>query len=85
MFNEGNKVFVERLSEAIDASVERDVSGKDHFFVPMLDVLMGRRGVAGSKFDHMPDDEFELIFFDQCKDAYTSGQNMAAVLLKDFL
>ncbi len=83
MFNDSNKVFVDRLSVAIEASLERELSGKENMFVPILDVLMSRRGPSGSKFDHMSDSEFELIFADQCKDVYTTGTNMAAAILRD--
>lgn len=83
MFNDSNKVFVDRLSVAIEASLERELSGKGNMFVPILDVLMSRRGPSGSKFDHMSDSEFELIFADQCKDVYTTGTNMAAAILRD--
>ena len=83
MFNDSNKVFVDRLSVAIEASLERELSGKENMFVPILDVLMSRRGPSGSKFDHMSDSEFELIFADQCKDVYTTGKNMAAAILRD--
>jgi hypothetical protein len=83
MFNDSNKVFVDRLSVAIEASLERELSGKENMFVPILDVLMSRRGPSGSKFDHMSDSEFELIFSDQCKDVYTTGTNMAAAILRD--
>ncbi len=83
MFNDSNKVFVDRLSVAIEASLERELSGKENVFVPILDVLMSRNGPSGSKFDHMSDSEFELIFADQCKDVYTTGKNMAAAILRD--
>ncbi len=83
MFNDSNKVFVDRLSVAIEASLERELSGKENVFVPILDVLMSRNGPSGSKFDHMSDSEFELIFADQCKDVYTTGKNMATAILRD--
>ncbi len=83
MFNDSNKVFVDRLSAAIEASLQRELSGKENVFVPILDVLMSRNGPSGSKFDHMSDSEFELIFADQCKDVYTTGSNMAAAILRD--
>ena len=83
MFNDSNKVFVDRLSAAIEASLQRELSGKENVFVPILDVLMSRNGPSGSKFDHMSDSEFELIFADQCKDVYTTGTNMAAAILRD--
>jgi len=83
MFNDSNKVFVDRLSAAIEVSLQRELSGKENMFVPILDVLMSRNGPSGSKFDHMSDSEFELIFSDQCKDVYTTGTNMAAAILRD--
>jgi hypothetical protein len=83
MFNDSNKVFVDRLSAAIEVSLQRELSGKENVFVPILDVLMSRNGPSGSKFDHMSDSEFELIFADQCKDVYTTGSNMAAAILRD--
>lgn len=83
MFNDSNKVFVDRLSVAIEASLERALFGKENVFIPILDVLMGRRGSLGSKFDHMSDSEFEHIFADQCKDVYTTAANMAAAIMRD--
>ena len=83
MFNDSNKVFVDRLSVAIEASLDRELSGKENMFVPILDVVMSRHGPSGSKFDHMSDSDFELIFSDQCKDVYTTGTNMAAAILRD--
>lgn len=83
MFNDSNKVFVERLSAAIEKSLEKEDAGEGQIFVPILDVLMSRHGPTGSKFDHMPDSEFELIFADQCKDVSTTGANMAAAILRD--
>lgn len=83
MFNDSNKVFVERLSAAIEKSLEKEDAGEGQIFVPILDVLMSRHGPTGSKFDHMSDSEFELIFADQCKDVSTTGANMAAAILRD--
>lgn len=83
MFNDSNKVFVDRLSAAIEVSLQSELAGKENVFVPILDVLMSRNGPSGSKFDHMSDSEFELIFADQCKDVYTTGSNMAAAILRD--
>lgn len=83
MFNYSNKVFVDRLSVAIEASLDREKAGHEQIFVPILDVLMSRNGPSGSKFDHMSDSEFELIFADQCKDVSTTGANMAAAILRD--
>ncbi len=83
MFNDSNKVFVDRLSVAIEASLDREKAGHEQIFVPILDVLMSRNGPTGSKFDHMSDSEFELIFADQCKDVSRTGANMATAILRD--
>lgn len=82
MFNDSNKVFIDRRSVAMEVSLERELSDKENISGPILDVLMSRRGPSGSKFDHMSDLEFELIFVIHCKDVYTTRTNMVAAIFR---
>lgn len=86
MFKETNAVFVKRLEEGINVSLNHIASDGKHKFVPILDLLMARKSGtgAGSEFDSMNDDEFEYIFLEQCVESFTNAQNMAFKIMQKY-